>query len=170
MILDSHGWRYMNPKNRKAKDSGWSLIFKPLSDSCIEAGSGTRSPWKGGHEGAQILELPIIDSLRPRPSYLPLTVPEEIAVRLDHLHDNPSSWFMGQIVKYIMRMSPEMEEFINDAKYRFQFRRPIIGMHVRRTDKVGSEAAFHSLSEYMTFAQDYFDQLNLFKVKNKTVS
>ena len=160
----------MNPKNRKARDSGWSLVFKPLSETCTDGGGSPRSPWKGGSESTQVLELPIIDSLRPRPNYLPLAVPKEIAVRLDHLHDNPSAWFMGQIVRYIMRMSPEMEEFINDAKYRFQFRRPIVGFHVRRTDKVGSEAAFHALSEYMTFAQDYYDQLELFRVKNKTVS
>lgn len=170
LILDSHGWRYMNPKNRKAKDSGWSVVFKPLSETCREAGSGSHSPWKGGSESIQVLELPIIDSLRPRPAYLPLAVPEEISLRLDHVHDNPAAWFMGQIVKYIMRMSPEMEQFINDAKYRFQFRRPIVGFHVRRTDKVGSEAAFHALSEYMAFAQDYFDQLQLFNEKNKTVS
>lgn len=34
-------------------------------------------------------------------------------------------------------------------------------MHVRRTDKVGTEAAFHSVDEYMTYVDDYFNQLEL---------
>lgn len=29
-------------------------------------------------------------------------------------------------------------------------------VHVRRTDKVGTEAAFHSIEEYMTHVEDYF--------------
>ncbi len=29
-------------------------------------------------------------------------------------------------------------------------------IHVRRTDKVGSEAAFHDISEYMRYVEDYF--------------
>ncbi len=29
-------------------------------------------------------------------------------------------------------------------------------IHVRRTDKVGSEAAFHDISEYMRHVEDYY--------------
>jgi glycoprotein 6-alpha-L-fucosyltransferase len=29
-------------------------------------------------------------------------------------------------------------------------------IHVRRTDKVGSEAAFHDISEYMKYVEDYY--------------
>lgn len=32
----------------------------------------------------------------------------------------------------------------------------IFRIHVRRTDKVGTEAAFHSIEEYMTHVEDYF--------------
>lgn len=37
----------------------------------------------------------------------------------------------------------------------------IIRIHVRRTDKVGTEAAFHALDEYMFHAADFFNQLEL---------
>ena len=30
-------------------------------------------------------------------------------------------------------------------------------MHVRRTDKVGLEAAFHSVEEYMLYVDEWFD-------------
>ena len=32
-------------------------------------------------------------------------------------------------------------------------------VHVRRTDKVGTEAAFHDLDEYMIYVEEYYDQL-----------
>nr|CAD7433188.1 unnamed protein product [Timema monikensis] len=34
-------------------------------------------------------------------------------------------------------------------------------VHVRRTDKVGTEAAFHQLEEYMLAVDEYFDQLEM---------
>ena len=34
-------------------------------------------------------------------------------------------------------------------------------IHVRRTDKVGSEAAFHAVDEYMVHVDDYFTQLEM---------
>jgi hypothetical protein len=39
----------------------------------------------------------------------------------------------------------------NHANYQF-----LCSIHVRRTDKVGTEAAFHSLSEYMEHVDTYF--------------
>jgi len=30
-------------------------------------------------------------------------------------------------------------------------------IHVRRTDKVGAEAAFHSIDEYMSHVEDYYN-------------
>lgn len=32
-------------------------------------------------------------------------------------------------------------------------------VHIRRTDKVGTEAAFHSLDEYMMAVEEYYKQL-----------
>lgn len=34
-------------------------------------------------------------------------------------------------------------------------------VHVRRTDKVGTEAAFHSIDEYMLYVADFFDKLEI---------
>lgn len=37
----------------------------------------------------------------------------------------------------------------------------LIRVHVRRTDKVGTEASFHSLSEYMDHVKEFFDIYDL---------
>ena len=161
LILNSRNWRYADRDHKRSKTAGWNAVFQPLSTSCLEEGEGRRSNWLPGHDSAQILELPIIDSMRPRPDFLPLAVPVQIADRLEHLHGSPIAWFLGQIMHYSMRLSEDMEQFIADAKYRLNFRTPIVGIHVRRTDKVGSEAAFHPLSEYMKLVEDYYQNLEL---------
>ena len=94
--------------------------------------------------------------MRPRPPFLPLTIPQQIAEKLHTVHGDPIAWFLGQIVRYVMRLSPQMKDFVKEAKFRLQYRKPIVGVHVRRTDKVGSEAAFHPLSEYLNFVEDFY--------------
>ena len=117
----------------------------------------------------KVVNLPIIDALRPRPDYLPLSIPEEISQRLITLHGTPSAWFIGRIVHYIMRPSPEMESFITKARAKFRFRTPIVGVHVRRTDKVGTEASFHPLSEYMRYVEEYFDGMEIARQRARKV-
>lgn len=34
-------------------------------------------------------------------------------------------------------------------------------MHIRRTDKVGTEAAFHKLDEYMAHVEEYYRSLEM---------
>jgi glycoprotein 6-alpha-L-fucosyltransferase len=85
------------------------------------------------------------------------------------LHGSPIVWFIGQVVRYIMRPSDEMTKYINERKSEFNFKHPIVGIHVRRTDKVGTEAAFHPLSEYMQYVEDYYNRLDLFNQRNQKV-
>merc|ERR1719342_649355 len=63
LILKSKGWRY----NKK----GFENVFLPMSETCTEAeGTSSRSNWPG-REDTLIVELPIVDSVNPRPPYLP---------------------------------------------------------------------------------------------------
>ena len=39
----------------------------------------------------------------------------------------------------------------------------LISVHVRRTDKVGSEAAFHHIEEYMKHVEHYFSSLDVIR-------
>lgn len=40
-------------------------------------------------------------------------------------------------------------------------------VHVRRTDKVGTEAAFHKIEEYMIHVEEYYNQLEMTENVNK---
>ncbi|XP_023306207.2 alpha-(1,6)-fucosyltransferase [Lucilia cuprina] len=147
LILKSRGWRYHK--------GGWEEVFQPVSDTCFELDGAHANNWPGRPE-TQVLVLPIIDSLMPRPPYLPLAIPEDLAPRLKRLHGDPIVWWVGQFLKYLLRPQQGTKEFLESGMAKLGWKKPIVGVHVRRTDKVGTEAAFHSIEEYMTHVEDYF--------------
>ncbi|KAL7744240.1 hypothetical protein ACLKA6_009202 [Drosophila palustris] len=152
LILKSRGWRYHK--------GGWEEVFRPVSNSCHDAGTANAYNWPG-KPNTQVLVLPIIDSLMPRPPYLPLAVPEDLAPRLKRLHGDPIVWWVGQFLKYLLRPQTSTRDFLNSGMRNLGWERPIVGVHVRRTDKVGTEAAFHGIEEYMTHVEDYYRTLEI---------
>lgn len=75
----------------------------------------------------QVVELPIVDSLHPRPPYLPLAVPEDLADRLVRVHGDPAVWWVSQFVKYLIRPQPWLEKEIEEATKKLGFKHPVIG-------------------------------------------
>lgn len=151
LILKSKGWRY----NR----AGWEQVFRPVSDTCTDF-TGHVHNWPGTPESEVIL-LGIVDSVSPRPPYLPLAVPKDLADRINRLHGDPAVWWVGQFLKYLLRPQPSTVNMLKDSASKFNFQRPIVGVHIRRTDKVGTEAAFHPVDEYMMHVEEYYKQLEL---------
>ncbi|KAM9554011.1 alpha-(1,6)-fucosyltransferase-like isoform 1-T2 [Salvelinus alpinus] len=156
LILESHNWRYAT--------GGWETVFHPVSNSCTDRTGVSTGHWSGRHgethdKDIQVVELPIVDSLQPRPPYLPLSIPEDLAQRLHRLHGDPSVWWVSQFVKYLVQPQAWLEKEILDTTAKLGFRHPIIGVHVRRTDKVGTEAAFHPIEEYMVHVEEQFQHM-----------
>ena len=78
--------------------------------------------------GAQVLALPIIDTINPRPPFLPQAIPVSIASRIARLHGHPFVWFLGQILLYLVRPQPSLTADIKQTKKRLGFYgRPIVG-------------------------------------------
>ncbi|XP_026478661.1 alpha-(1,6)-fucosyltransferase-like [Ctenocephalides felis] len=149
LILNSKGWRYHK--------AGWEEVFLPLSETCRNAEGTTHGSWPG-KPSTQVITLPIIDSISPRPPFLPLAVPEDLADRLARLHGDPIVWWIGQILKYLLRPTKNTEDMIKNGMDKLGYAKPIVGIHVRRTDKVGTEAALHKVAEYMTHVEDWYKQ------------
>lgn len=47
---------------------------------------------------ARVVSLPIVDSLRILPSYLPLSFPSSISDQLIKFHTNPPAFFIAQVI------------------------------------------------------------------------
>lgn len=50
-----------------------------------------------------------------------------------------------------------------------KFQHPMVGIHIRRTDKVGTEAAFHGVPEYMKYVEEYYQGLELIEGRSVPV-
>lgn len=118
MILKSKGWRYHK--------NGWEEVFKPISDNCLDSDGDSHATWPGNPE-TQVVTLPIIDSLNPRPPYLPLAIPADLAPRLKKLHGDPIVWWIGQFIKYLLRTQPKTQELLDNSIEKLKFQRPIVG-------------------------------------------
>lgn len=154
LILQSGSWRYGS--------GGWEKVFLPVSNTCMTTNGGA-VPWDAPEKikNAQVISLPIVDSVRPRPEALPLSIPKDLSERLLRFHGDPSVWWVGQFVKYLNRLQPELAEDIERTREKIGFLSPIVGVHVRRTDKVGTEAALHSIDEYMYHVEEWYQRLEI---------
>merc|ERR1719342_382330 len=159
LILKSKGWRY----NKK----GFQDVFLPMSDTCTDHEGSSRSGWPG-KESTQVIELPIVDSVNPRPPFLPPAVPADLIDRISRLHGDPIVWWVSQFLKYMLRPQPHLKEMLDNTDQNFNFEHPIVGVHIRRTDKVGTEAAYHPVEEYMKHVLDWFRNQKLTQPDIKT--
>ncbi|CAF1024054.1 unnamed protein product [Rotaria sp. Silwood1] len=147
MIIYSEGWRYNN--------GGFKEIFQYPSHNCTESMIHDASSWEN-YKTANVVKIPFSEFLIPKEEFLPMAIPEDISKRLIRLHGNPFAWFTGQLLKYLFKPQSWLLEFIKKKYDAMKFQTPIVGIHIRRTDKLASEAAFHSLSEYMKYVEDYY--------------
>ncbi|CAH0726729.1 unnamed protein product, partial [Brenthis ino] len=152
LILNSKGWRYNN--------KGWEYVFYPISDSCVSVYDDKVVQWPASYD-AKVVSLPFIDSISQKPKFLPLAIPSDLAHRIVRFNGDPASWWIGQMLKYILKPKPAIQKSINETIAKMNFKNPIVGVHIRRTDKVGTEAAFHHIDEYMRHVHEYFAQLEL---------
>ncbi|CAI6344318.1 unnamed protein product [Macrosiphum euphorbiae] len=154
-----------NPHDWGFTSSGFSSLFFPLSNTCTSSldSNETVLPWPG-NESAQVvnLTLPIAvpdGSNRMRrqlpPPFDPLVLPEDLSRRIRVLHGDPSVWWIGQFVNYIIRPQLSTIDMFQGYEENMEFERPTVGVHIRRTDKIGSS---HKLEEYMYYVEQYYKQ------------
>merc|ERR1712109_370751 len=62
---------------------------------------------------------------------------------------------------YLLRPQPHLKDMLDTTVENFNIEHPIVGIHVRRTDKVGTEAAFHPVEEYMKYVEEYYQKLEM---------
>lgn len=152
VILDSSQWHYTPGKE-------WEATFLPIAGpSCSDAGTNN-SIEKGypGYDSAPKERSQILD--------LPSTIVEPLVGN----HGNPYAWWYGQIVNYAFRLQDSTRQKIEELKAAKGYAHPIVGVHIRQTDK-SREAAYHSVEEYMSHVEEYYAKLSLTApVKEKRV-
>ncbi|XP_042856790.1 alpha-(1,6)-fucosyltransferase-like [Penaeus japonicus] len=132
--------------------------FLPINENCTKAAQEIRWP---GRRGSPVVQFPGHDKPRPRPNFFPRSIPKDFAGRLVNAHSDPFAWWMGQFFQYSMRLTGAFQDYVEKLGARLGYKGPIVGVHVRRTDKLNREARLIKLEEYMEAVDDFFDDLEV---------
>ena len=155
IVLDSKAWF--------SSHQGWETAFLAPSSTCKIKRGDNITQWAAPEviAEAEIVSVPPYSIDNPAPDYLPWAVPEDIAHKMIRLHGIPFVWWYGQLLIYVLRPNPTLTEIYRKAEAVLDFASPIVGVHVRRSDKVTSrEAEFHQIDEYMVHVEEYYKILN----------
>lgn len=153
LILESKGWQYSK--------EGWDKYHIPLSKTCttIDSKDSQGKYWKFNDTVKQVLHLN--DGYIKNPRSL-VGIPRDIASILVTVHSHPMAWWIAQFIKYVSRLRPWVLKKINNQKRVLDkqgFSSPIIGLHIRRTDKLGTDMHYIPVRKYMKVAEEYFQSL-----------
>jgi len=85
-----------------------------------------------GKGNAQVVDLPIVDSLSPRPPWLPLAVPRDLAPRLSRIHGDPVVWWVGQFLRFLLRPQSTTYKMLEETSQKLGFQRPIVGSVLKK--------------------------------------
>ncbi|XP_025420415.1 alpha-(1,6)-fucosyltransferase-like isoform X2 [Sipha flava] len=133
----------------------WQKFFFTLNGTCPLVMNKSISQWTG-NQTDQIVQLPIIDDVHPKPRLLPPVLPDDFASRLNVLHGDPMVWWIGQFLKFIFLPQPTISNIFDECAEKMKFQNPTVGVHVRRADKINKDAGFHALEEYMIHVEEYY--------------
>ncbi|CAH8536011.1 unnamed protein product [Dicrocoelium dendriticum] len=151
---------------RTSYDSWWITNFLPITKTCndfvIDSNPNAETlTASNAVTGPRVVLCPYIGALSGPLPWLPPAVPADISTNLSRLHGAPFVWFIGQLVSYLMRPAPAFEQLLNATLVSYglsnSIHSPVVGLHIRRTDKINTEAAFHDVSEYVYHADRRFD-------------
>ena len=108
-------------------NSKWNSILKPFSENCSTY-EGHLVGWRGNaSKTEQNVLLPLEANIYPRPKYLPLAIPKDLAGKIEKIHGYPSVWWIGQFAKYLFRYQPEVQDEMAKKRFSLGFKRPIVG-------------------------------------------
>lgn len=89
-----------------------------------------------------------------------MDVPKELLPKLDKLTSVQAIWFHGQIEEFLLKLKSHYKHHIEKTAKQIGFKHPIVGVHIRRTDKI-VEADFRSILRYMEKVEEFYDILEL---------
>nr|XP_026689468.1 alpha-(1,6)-fucosyltransferase-like [Ciona intestinalis] len=89
---------------------------------------------------------------------------DEMWGNVEAFHSDPMGWWISQMRKSLFKPKPKLQERIDYYAENVDFSSPIVGVHVRRSDKLtspGEFAVFRPLSEFMKHVEEWYDKYDL---------
>ncbi|CAH1788213.1 unnamed protein product [Owenia fusiformis] len=153
--------------------NSWGTYLLPPSDTCDDHPLIDIQDWKM----VKTPEKSVANTLRltlpnkgldgPKDIFHPFRIPAKFANIVGN-HQVPELWMVGQYVRYLVQPTNKLKKYISDTVTNIGFKTPIVGLHIRRGDKVFGtlkEADIIPLSKYIAEIDKHFEVL---KIPTKT--
>uniref|UniRef100_H2Y0J1 GT23 domain-containing protein n=1 Tax=Ciona intestinalis TaxID=7719 RepID=H2Y0J1_CIOIN len=141
---------------------GISSMFKYTGNTCVNTSHfGESIEWRSPHskkptlEEAEVIKMTIDGPYTSHSLFSPGTVPEKLLPRIERVHGDPRAWWIGHVMNYFLRPQQLVEDEFTSVKREIQFAHPIVGIHIRRRDKI-SEAPYYDLERYMDHVESWY--------------
>nr|XP_026695846.1 alpha-(1,6)-fucosyltransferase-like isoform X2 [Ciona intestinalis] len=162
--------------NQLATYPGINTTFEYPSETCVNRTNfgNYKIEWHPKlHKDApssnkEVLTMTINEPSTSHSQFSPGTVPQHLIERLQLVHSDPNAWWTGHVISYLVRPQKWVLEELKTIKREIEFEHPIVGIHVRRTDKI-SEASYFGLERYMDHVESWYDRYQLKHPKEKVV-
>lgn len=154
-------------------DNTWDDVFQPVSETCTLNTGSSHGDWKDHYDAAdpiQVIHVPKSKDIKIFPGYFIPAIPDDLASRLIKVSGDPAAWWISQFAKFVLRFTPLVQQMVeNRATFLNISSGPIVGVHIRRTDKLESEAEYYALDEYMEAVSNYYDRLETARPEAKII-
>ncbi|CAK8682849.1 unnamed protein product [Clavelina lepadiformis] len=154
--------RLMLVKYKSVHYKGFEKVFFPLTDACSTEELPKHAVEWNGELLTNYHNIPVISlsyhKRYPHTRFKAFAIPHNLEEKIKVLHDDPNSWWIGQIMRYVFRPKPWVTDKVQQIKRKLNLTRPYVSFHVRRTDKLHSEARYFNIEEYMQHVVNWYER------------
>ncbi|EDV21503.1 uncharacterized protein TRIADDRAFT_60023 [Trichoplax adhaerens] len=169
MLIDLHHWSYLRNFISRHGVRRYKDLFKPISRCQLSVKDKKLAVlWSKAFDGNESIAAPriikiqspgnLLEKVGALPRISHYAMPTDIFYKVVQFKHNPMAWWIGILAQYIIRPAKQVRQFISKSKADLGFQSPIVGVHIRRTDKK-FEAKMFPIDEYMTKVDQFFNNL-----------
>jgi glycoprotein 6-alpha-L-fucosyltransferase len=138
----------------------YQMYYEPVTNCSASHLSAQVDDWPGT-ENSTIIHAPAeVRRFEPRIKYNLLTIPADLEPQILRVFEEPSAWWSNEINKFLFKPKPETQKMLDGAVENLKFKKPIVGLHIRRGNKI-QEAGYQPVDSYMEAINGFYDQLEL---------
>jgi len=139
-------------------------FFSPLSETCSNYTGATKVAWDvDPSDPTPTIEIHpnhYQQLIRNKQPYNPPAVHSGLAGRIFSLTSSPDAWWVGQFVGFLLRYNERVRVLLRQGEESIDFSSPVVGVHVRRTDKIGTPGGGFATAKAFE-VEDYMEQVEM---------
>lgn len=167
LLINLNGWLYLRNVISKDGLNRYEDLFQSISKCPLTSHDmKIAKPWKEHFRGLTSDRLPqvillasvgILSQLHksiPKIAYY--AMPSQLLYKVVRYKFEPMAWWMGILAQYIIRPNQKLQKFIDLSRANLNFKSPIVGLHIRRTDK-SKESNLFNIDKYMVQIDSFYN-------------